>query len=77
MEEKEILKRANQIAEQHNLTAEIPEGIRSVGVGGDERSYTPVIILKLKGPFPGWDIINKISTEITNTLPINRVTLEI
>ncbi|MEK7150646.1 MAG: hypothetical protein AAB783_00400 [Patescibacteria group bacterium] len=73
--EPEILARANEIAQRYGLSVEIPEGIQSVGVGGDERTYTPIVFLI--GPFPGWEVIEKISSEISSTLPINRVTYQI
>lgn len=76
MEKEEILARANEIVVPYELRAEIFEDpIRSVGVGGDERTYTPVI--NLIGSFPGYEILAKISSEISNTLPINRVTFQL
>ena len=75
MDESEILERANKMASPHGLKAEIlGEDLFSVGVGGDQRSYTPIICLV--GPFPGWDVIEKVSTQISNELPINRVTYQ-
>lgn len=71
----EILARANEIVSPYGLEAEILEDIFSVGVGGDDRTYTPVI--NLKGPFPGYEVLAKLSTEISNVLPINRVTFEL
>lgn len=70
-----ILKTAGEIAGKWNLKAEIFENIFSVGVGGDEGTYMPVV--NLVGPFPGHEIIEKISIEITNTLPVNRVTYQV
>ena len=70
----EIVARANVIVAPYGLKAEILKGIHSVGVGGDNRTYTPVICLK--GKFPGWDVLATLSTEISNALPINRVTFE-
>ena len=75
MKKRELLKAANKIASPHELSAEILFGIRSVGVGGDERSYTPVI--NLRGVFPGYDVLATISNEISNTLGIGRVTFEL
>jgi GMP synthase PP-ATPase subunit len=75
VENEEILRIANEIAGKHGLKAEFLEGIQSVGVGGDERSYTPVICLV--GPFPGHEILAKISSEISNHIPVNRVTFEL
>lgn len=75
IDKEEVLLRANRIVSQYGLHAEFLAGIYSVGVQGDERSYLPVLCLV--GPM---HIDNphlpKISTELTNTLPINRVTLE-
>lgn len=74
MTTEEIVERVNVIVTPYGLEAEILEGINSVGVGGDNRTYTPVICLR--GEFPGWEVLAKLSTEISNTLPINRVTFE-
>ena len=70
-----VLKVANKIAGKFGLQAEIIEDAFSVGVGGDMRTYTPVV--NISGPFPGWDCLEKVSNEITNILPINRVTYEV
>lgn len=75
MEKEEILRRANKIVAPFRLKAEILGGINSVGVGGDSRSYTPVI--NLIGPHPGDDILVNISNRLGNELPINRVTFQI
>ena len=76
MESGEILRRANEIASPHGLRAEfLGSDLFSVGVGGDERSYTRVV--NLIGTDPGDEVLAKISREISNTLPINRVTFEI
>lgn len=75
MEESEIVMRANEIVSPHKLKAEMLDGIQSVGVAGDARTYLPV--LTLIGPFPGWEVLEKLSTEITNSLPVSRVTFEL
>ncbi len=76
MNQEEILVRANAIVAPYNLRAEIfGDPIGSVGVGGDERTYTPVI--NIIGFFPGYEILARISSEISNTLPINRVTFQV
>ncbi|OGZ44866.1 MAG: hypothetical protein A3J54_00380 [Candidatus Ryanbacteria bacterium RIFCSPHIGHO2_02_FULL_45_13b] len=71
----EVLSRANKIVLPYGLSAEFLEGIYSVGVQGDERSYLPVLCLigsmRVDDPH-----LPQISNELTNTLPINRVTLE-
>jgi GMP synthase PP-ATPase subunit len=74
MSDEEILKKANEISVRHGLTAELLDGIRSVGVRGDERAYLPVIVLV--GEFPGWDVIERVSSEITNTIDVGRVAFE-
>lgn len=74
MEKEEILRRANEICAPHNITAEIMEGILSVGVQGDGRTYTPVICLK--GDFSNWEILAELSNKISSELPINRITYE-
>lgn len=70
----DLLTRANNIATKYHLRAELLP-VHSVGVQGDERTYRPVVVLI--GPFPGWDIIEKVSSELTNTLELNRVTYQI
>lgn len=73
--EKEVQEMVVKIANKYELRASVPPGIRSVGVGGDERSYTPVVVLN-GSAFPGWEVLERVSNEITNTCPINRVTWE-
>lgn len=75
MTNEEILKRANEICNPYNVTVEIMEGISSVGVQGDGRTYTPVICLK--SDFQNWDILAELSNRISSELPINRITYEI
>ncbi len=75
MKEKEILRKANEIVAPYGLRAEIFPDLLSVGVQGDNRTYTPII--NLIGPHPGNEVLSKLSTEISNTLPINRVTIQI
>lgn len=75
IDKEEVLLRANKIVSPYDLRAEFLEGIYSVGVQGDERSYLPVICLV--GPMRVDDSrLPEISSELTNTLPVNRVTLE-
>jgi len=77
MQEHEILKLANEIANPHGLTAGFLAGedALSVGVGGDHRTCTRIIVLV--GPFPGHEILANISTKISNVTNINRVTFDI
>lgn len=75
MPDEEILRIANEIAVPYGLVAEILTGIYSVGVQGDEGTYTPVI--NLIGKFPGHNALEKISNEITNRMLVNRVTFQI
>ena len=55
---------------KHNLKAAIPEGKFSAGVQGDNPTYTPVVMLF--GKFPGYDVLEEISTKIANAVPVNR-----
>ncbi len=71
----EILRVAKEIAAPHGLAAELFPGIQSVGVGGDERTYSPVV--NLVGPFPGLETLDLISREISGRTPVNRVTFQI
>ncbi len=75
MTEKEILEKAKDIVFGYGLSAEILEGAYSVGVGGDERTYMPVI--NIIGKFPGYKKLSKISEEITNTLNVNKVVFQL
>lgn len=77
----EVLAACNGIVAAHGLRCSFLEGVRrggvamAVGVTGDARAYTPVI--NLKGPFPGYNELARLSTEISNTLPIIKVTYEL
>lgn len=75
MTNEEILVKVNEIVAPYGLQAEVFEDIYSVGVGGDERTYTPVV--NLIGTFCNWEVLGYISREISNTLPVNRVTFQI
>lgn len=68
----EALNKISSIIQPFDLKPEIlPSEVMSRGVQGDEGTYTRVLVLK--GKNPGWDILQEISTKITNTIPINRV----
>lgn len=69
-----ILQTANEIVAASGLQAEFLGDAMAVGVVGDHRAFTRVI--NLSGPFPGWDHLAQLSTQISNTLPIVRVTYE-
>lgn len=71
----EVLNQTNAIASPYGLTAEIFEDIFSVGVGGDERTYLPVLCLV--GQFIGWEKMAEVATEICNILPVNRVVYDL
>ncbi|MDP2665848.1 MAG: hypothetical protein Q8P23_04455 [bacterium] len=57
------------------INARVPVGIFSTGVVGDQRMYGPIVILTYEC-FPGYDHLQKISTDITNSLPVSRVTYD-
>lgn len=65
-----ILKR--HAGKKRAINAMIPHGIFAVGVTGDQRIYAPVVALTFDR-FPGYGRLQKISTEITNSLPVSRV----
>lgn len=73
----EVLEVANEIVSPHSLRAEFlgGEDVKSVGVGGDSRTYTRVIVLI--GPHPGDEILASLATEISNRTGINRITFEL
>jgi len=77
MTDSEVLKVVGEIVNPHSLRAEFlgGEDVKSVGVGGDSRSYTRVIVLI--GPHPGDEILASVATEISNRTGINRVTFEL
>ncbi len=75
MTEAEALALANEIVAPYDLIAEFLGDVRTVGVQGDYRTYTRAIVLI--GPFPGWDVLALLSTEISNRTPISRVNFEI
>jgi phosphoribosylformylglycinamidine synthase subunit PurS len=70
-----LLEVVNEITNPHGLRAEYLPGALSVGVMGDDRTYTPVIVLV--GPHPGDEILQVVSSEISNRTLINRVTYDI
>lgn len=72
----EILKRANEICTPHNIRAEFLGENKTVGVQGDNRTYTFVICLILYEEFKNWEILAELSNQISSELPINRITLE-
>ena len=77
MKDSEILGIINGISSPHGLRASFlgDESTMSVGVGGDNRSYTRVIVLE--GLFPDYETLAKISTQISNSTGINRVTFNL
>lgn len=75
MSEEEALEIANKIVEPHGLKAEFLGDVHSVGVGGDCRSYTRIIVLM--GPHPGNEALASLSTKISNNTGINRITFEL
>lgn len=78
MDNREILRIANEIVAPHGLRAEFlgdPDTMKSVGVGGDFRTYTPILVLI--GPYPGHEILTQVSTDISNRAAVNRVTFQL
>ncbi len=75
-EELQAVEQASELVKEYALTAEmLPPETMSRGNQGDEPSYTRVI--NLKGAYPGDEALRRISTLISNTIPVNRVTFEI
>lgn len=75
MTDLEVLEVANEIVRPRGLKAEFFKDVYSVGVGGDFRTYTKVIVLV--GPYPGNDTLSSLSTKIGNMTGINRITIEL
>jgi GMP synthase PP-ATPase subunit len=75
MTDEELLAKVNTISLKHDLKAEFLSKAHTVGVRGDARSYLPTVVLV--GAFPGWDVLEEISSEITNNLEIGKVTYEL
>jgi hypothetical protein len=71
---REILARANPLVAANGLQAEFLEA-QSVGVQGDNRTYTDVMVLV--GPHPGNEVLAELVSKICSSLPINRVTYEL
>lgn len=59
-------------ADGHAINAMVPHGVFAVGVMGDRRVYSPIVALAYDH-FPGYDHLQKISSAITNSLPVSRV----
>lgn len=70
-----LCQKINIFISKWGLFCEIPDGLKSVGVGGDCRTYTSVVFLR--GPFPGYDALVDICSEITGKFDINRVLFEV
>lgn len=71
----EVLAQISRIVASHGLSAEYLPDIFSVGVQGDDRTYSRVVVLV--GPFPGWDALAELSSRISNETPVNKVTFEL
>ena len=74
MTPEEILAKANEIVSPYGLKAEFLGEIQRVGVKGDARAYEPVLVLV--GPEIPMRTVIRLSTELSNTLPVT-VTLDI
>ncbi len=71
-EEARAITMANEILLPYGFTAEMmPENIMSRGNQGDHPSYTRVICIT--GPFVKTELLQKISVELTNKIPVNRI----
>lgn len=77
MTEAETLQVVREIAGQYGLQADFLPGIQSVGVGGDDRTYTPVVCLVGTDPFPSHEVLATLSTLISNQTGLNRVAFQI
>ena len=71
----EILEQINVLAAPYGLRAEYLGNFSTVGVQGDDRSYTPTVVLI--GPHPGDEDLAALSRAISNNTPVNRVTFEL
>ena len=74
MSKEQILAKANVISLEHGLKAEFLGDAQYVGVQGDERVYSYVIVLV--GPFPGWEVLEQVSSRISNIVDA-KVTYEL
>lgn len=50
----------------------VSPGLFAVGITGDQRTYAPIVALTFDR-FPGYNRLQALSTDITNSLPVNRV----
>ena len=71
----EMLVQINVLAFKHGLRAEFIGDIRSVGVQGDARTYTPVVVLI--GQYPGDEQLDELGRKIWNSVNVNRVAFDI
>jgi GMP synthase PP-ATPase subunit len=74
MTDLEALQLANTIVSPYGLKAEFIGENRSVGVGGDQRTYSRVIVLTR--PYLDYQTLASLATEIGNLTGINRITIE-
>ena len=73
-EEQQALNLISLIIKDYDLEASLPKGWMSRGTQGDEPTYTRVVVIK--GDFPGYDVLRKLSTAICNAVPVNKVCFE-
>ena len=69
-----VLEVIANIVNPYGLEVEFLGSGFSVGVGGDNRTYTRIIVLS--GPHPGNETLALLSTKISNLTHINRVTFQ-
>jgi hypothetical protein len=71
----QIMLRAKPIAQAEGLQVEFLGDAESVGVQGDFRTYTDVLVLM--GESEDYEMLTKLTSKIYGTLPINRVAIEL
>ena len=69
------LAQANEIVAPFKLKAYFLPRAMAVGVVGDNRAFTPVI--DLRGQLPDHETLAALSTEITNIIPVIKVTVSL
>lgn len=78
MSSEDMVRCINEIVAPYNLHAELfPDVVKRVCVRGDARAYLPVINLIGPGPLPDYDILEKLSTKITNEFDVGGVTIQV
>lgn len=78
MKDADILREARKIAWPYGFLVNFPGNFKAKGVQGDEPTYTKVLVLTARS-YGNVDpkLLSDVATRISNTVPINKVLIEI